>query len=378
MRPALMGALVAGAMALQSPASADVKAGVDAWQQGDYARAVAEWRPLAESGDADAMFNLAQAYKLGRGVPQSASTALNWYREAALKGHGRAEDNYGLLLFQQGKREDAMPYIRRSADRGEPRAQYILGTALFNGDYAPKDWVMAYALMTRAAAAGLDQASASLTSMDKYIPEDQRKKGLAIAAQMAAVKAAPKEWADPSASGAATPPKKSEWTQVPPQPRSAPTPRIVPQPSVAPPQRLATADLPPSKVPPAPAAASAAPIAPAAPVIASEPVAAPPPAASLPKPEVRPAPRSKPSSALLADGRWRAQFGAFRDEGNAKRLWETLRSSFAELSDAKPYLVRGTAITRLQAGGFATQADAAKFCGKVRAKGFDCLVMRRD
>ena len=28
------------------------------------------WRPLAAKGDADALFNLAQAYRLGRGVPE--------------------------------------------------------------------------------------------------------------------------------------------------------------------------------------------------------------------------------------------------------------------------------------------------------------------
>ena len=55
-------AMIAGAV----PALADVKAGVDAWQQGDYAKAIAQWRPLAEAGDPDAQFNLGQAYKLGR------------------------------------------------------------------------------------------------------------------------------------------------------------------------------------------------------------------------------------------------------------------------------------------------------------------------
>ena len=55
---------------LAAPLSAQtVKAGIDAWQKADYAAAVAIWRPLAEQGDADAQFNLGQAYRLGRGVP---------------------------------------------------------------------------------------------------------------------------------------------------------------------------------------------------------------------------------------------------------------------------------------------------------------------
>ena len=132
-------AALAVMLGLGSPALADVKAGVDAWQQGDYARAIAEWRPLAQAGDPDAQFNMGQAYKLGRGVQSDFSVALDWYRKAAAQGHLRAEDNLGLLMFQQGDRADAMPYLQRAASRGEPRAQYIVGTALFNGDLIGKD-----------------------------------------------------------------------------------------------------------------------------------------------------------------------------------------------------------------------------------------------
>ncbi|WP_420146360.1 tetratricopeptide repeat protein, partial [Sphingobium sp.] len=97
-------AALATMLVMTLPAMADVKTGVDAWQQGDYARAIAEWRPLAQSGDPDAQFNLGQAYKLGRGVQPDLATAIDWYRKAAVQGHLRAEDNLGLLMFQQGDR----------------------------------------------------------------------------------------------------------------------------------------------------------------------------------------------------------------------------------------------------------------------------------
>ena len=48
-----------------APAMADVKAGVDAWERGDYPRAVAEWRPAATAGDPDAQFNLARRINWG-------------------------------------------------------------------------------------------------------------------------------------------------------------------------------------------------------------------------------------------------------------------------------------------------------------------------
>ena len=166
---------------LASAAGATVKDGVDAWQAGNYSRAIAQWRGPAEHGDADAQFNLAQAYKLGRGVPADMAQAQSWYEKAARQGHQQAEANLGLILFQSGDRRAAMPWIEKAAAAGEPRAEYVLGTALFNGDLAPKDWPRAYALMTRAAAAGLPPAANSLIQMDRYIPVDQRQQGLALA-----------------------------------------------------------------------------------------------------------------------------------------------------------------------------------------------------
>lgn len=217
---------------IASPAQADVKAGVDAWSRGEYAAAIKEWRPAAIAGDADAQFNMGQAYKLGRGVEADPKIAEDWYRRAALQGHIQAEDNFGLILFQNGNRQKALPYLEKSVARGEPRAQYLLGTALFNGDMVPKDWVRAYALMTRASASGLAPASASLAQMDKYIPADQRQKGTALARELEATAA----W---QVVAVQTPPKskpakpavaKPQAAAAPPKPKSSP---VTPPPIVA-------------------------------------------------------------------------------------------------------------------------------------------------
>ncbi len=167
-----------------APSYANVKTGVDAWERGDFAAAVKEWRPLAVKGDADAQFNLAQAYRFGRGVPSDMKQAEDWYRRAATQGHVQAEDNLGLIMFQNGDTAGAMPLIERSANRGEPRAQFVYGTALFNGDMAKQDWPRAYGYMTRASAAGLSRASTALAQMDQYIPLEQRQQGLTIARQL--------------------------------------------------------------------------------------------------------------------------------------------------------------------------------------------------
>ncbi|HEX8223558.1 MAG TPA: tetratricopeptide repeat protein [Allosphingosinicella sp.] len=174
----------AAALLAAVPASADVKSGVDRWMRGDYAGAIAEWRPLADRGDADAQFNLGQAYKMGRGVTVNPRLAQSWYEKAAKQGHEQAQVNVGLLLYNGGRRQEAMPWIRKAADLGDPRAQYILGTELFNGDLVGKDWPRAYALMLKAADGGVPPAADNLKAMERFIPVEQRRQGTVLAQNM--------------------------------------------------------------------------------------------------------------------------------------------------------------------------------------------------
>ena len=328
--------------------AADVKAGVEAWERADYATAVAKWRPAANAGDPDAQFNLGQAYKLGWGVPMDLPVAAEWFRKAAAQGHIRAEDNYGLLLFRSGKRVEAMPYIQKSAARGEPRAQYILGTALFNGENVQKDWVRAYAMMTRAVAQGLPQATTSLSLMDQYIPMEQRQQATKLAADL--------EKQERSNALAATP--------MPPQPSTAPAPSGKPKP-------ILPTDLPPSAVASAPMVQPVPAPAPApAPAAPAKPVEKPaPPKAQAPKPAIK--------TAALPAGNWRIQLGAFSDEAKARTLWTNLLTRVKGLDAYQPYLVKENAVTRLQAGPLASQAAALKLCTTVRKAAADCIVKQR-
>lgn len=186
-------ALAAALLATAVPAQAQsVKAGIEAWQRADYAAAVAIWRPLAEADDADAAFNLGQAYRLGRGVPTNLAAAQTWLERAARKGHVDAQTTLGLLLFDTGNRIGGMRWLKSAAEQGEPRALLIYGTALFNGDGVVRDPVLAYAYVSRAAELGLAPAKATLAEMDQIIPLDQRQKGVALALSKATpAKAAP-------------------------------------------------------------------------------------------------------------------------------------------------------------------------------------------
>lgn len=315
------------------PARADTKGGVDAWTRGDYENAVKQWREPALKGDADAQFNLGQAYKLGRGVKTDLDVALSWYRKAAGQGHLQAADASGHLLHYQQKIPEALPFLQVSSDRGDPRAQYLLATELFNGVHIGKDWVRAYALMTRASSSGMAPASRSLAQMDQFIPLEQRQAATVLAGELEQRAA------------------RNRSAQVAGFPIDT-----------APPAKLAgPVSVPPSRV--------AAPKAPGFPV--DIPVSATPNRSET----ATPAP-FKPSSSKVntqADGPWRIQLGAFGNEANAKKLWNGLEGKVSGLSGLQPYLKASGAITRLQAGPFASKSAANAMCAKVKASGQDCL-----
>lgn len=193
MRTSIWHWLAAGAALIcASPGNAQgVQSGIEAWQRSDHVRAVEIWRPLAQAGDADAAFNLGQAYRLGRGVGVDLATAQVWLEQAARSGHMDAQTTLGLLLFENGNRAGGLRWLRQAADQSEPRAMLIYGTALFNGDGLPQDPVTAYAYVSRASAQGLGAAKATLEQMDQVLPLEQRRKGVALAMQQAKA-AAPK------------------------------------------------------------------------------------------------------------------------------------------------------------------------------------------
>ena len=95
---ALIAALCAGfTLGLTAPAWAGVNEGVAAYNRGDFATALREWRPLAEQGVAEAQFNLGLMYYDGEGVPQDYAEAVKWYRKAAEQGVAEAQSNLGLM-----------------------------------------------------------------------------------------------------------------------------------------------------------------------------------------------------------------------------------------------------------------------------------------
>lgn len=282
----LLLALMIGSIALPATAQS-VREGIEAWQKGDTSGAVAIWRPLAEKGDADAAFNLGQAYRLGKGVPIDLAKAQDWLDRAARQGHVDAQATLGLLLFQNGNRVTAMRWLNAAAEAGEARALLMVGTALYNGDGVAEDHVKAYAYISRAAAQGLAPAKATLADLDSIMPLEQRKKGVALAQQMAGARK--------QAVAAAKPPKAA----------------------------------------------------------AAKPAQAKPAATKPDTPAKTP---------ITATGNWRIQLGAFGQRKSAEALFAKLSG---KLSGRQAYYVPVGSVVRLQAGPFASRAEASASCARL-------------
>ena len=100
--PLLIGLLLVPALGW-----ADFRAGLDAYDRGDYETALAEFRPLAEQGYASAQYNLGVMYDNGLGVPQDYREAAKWYRFAAEQGKVKAQSNLASMYhFGQGVLKD--------------------------------------------------------------------------------------------------------------------------------------------------------------------------------------------------------------------------------------------------------------------------------
>src|SRR5690242_72187 len=98
-RSGLAAGFMVALLCVPIPAHAQsVRDGINAWQKGDFSAAVETWKPLAAGGNADAAFNLGQAYRLGKGVSIDLAKAQSLFEEAARKGHVDAATNLGILM----------------------------------------------------------------------------------------------------------------------------------------------------------------------------------------------------------------------------------------------------------------------------------------
>lgn len=165
-------------LAPQTPVSADVQKGLDAYNVGDYETSLAECQPAAEAGDARAQFCIGRLYANGFGVAMDDALALKWYELAAQQGHAEALYSLGLMHANGWgvPMDDAVAaqWYRRAAELGFPMAQMSLANLCRTGRGVPQDMVEAFTWYAVAAELGNMNAGFKLDEIAPDLNEEQR------------------------------------------------------------------------------------------------------------------------------------------------------------------------------------------------------------
>jgi len=130
------------------PAAAGLEEGKQAYRDGDYARALEEFLPLAAAGDATVQNQVAAMYYTGLGVPQDLAKAAEWFKKAAVAGSSDGQYCLGKLFYYgQGvpqNFEEAAKLLTEAGLAGKGGAQYLLATLYLYGKGVSPNAVKAY------------------------------------------------------------------------------------------------------------------------------------------------------------------------------------------------------------------------------------------
>jgi len=139
------------------------------YDSGDYAAAVALYRPAALAGDPHAMTQLGLCYDQGNGVKGDEAEAMRWYRKAADAGDltamayigGMYSDGSGVPVSYP----QALAWYHKSADAGGTAGMNKLGLAYEGGLGVPKNPTLALQWYLKAANLGDRYAMINLGKM---------------------------------------------------------------------------------------------------------------------------------------------------------------------------------------------------------------------
>lgn len=150
-----------------------VNAGIDegnaAFDRGDWATALKEYRALAEQGDALAQSNLGLMFLTGLGVPLNNKVAMKWFKLAAAQGEVDAQYLLGAMYYDgDGVPQDykiAMKWYKLVAEKGILPAKSDLGWMYYKGLGVKQDNVYAHMWGNLAATADGDKIGANLRDL---------------------------------------------------------------------------------------------------------------------------------------------------------------------------------------------------------------------
>lgn len=134
----------------------------------------------AESGDAQAQYQIGLNYIYGTNVPKDAAKAAEWFVRSSDQGYLPARRELGILLASGEGVEPDMPraveYLSEAADSLDPSAMYHLGLMYELGTGVDKDLQKCVRLLAYAAEMGYPGADLDAERVDGILTEERNRK----------------------------------------------------------------------------------------------------------------------------------------------------------------------------------------------------------
>ncbi len=130
-----------GTAAAPTAVDGPAKEALDIFQAGRHAKAVELAKPLADQGNAEALYLMGFAHETGQGADVSKDLALEFYRKAAAAKHKDAAYRLSFILLASEKEEErdqAREALETAAKDDPAVAGRILGEAYLRGRLTPK------------------------------------------------------------------------------------------------------------------------------------------------------------------------------------------------------------------------------------------------
>ncbi len=152
---------------------ADYQSGLDAYNSGDYATALRDWKAVVTPAHpaifAETHYAIGMLYWTGQGVPKDNFEALNWMRRAADLNHAGAQAKLGYFYTRgisvEQNYELAFQWFSKAAQQGDIDGQYNLGIFYLNGWGTKQDKTMAAQYLAAASAQGDESAEQMLQGL---------------------------------------------------------------------------------------------------------------------------------------------------------------------------------------------------------------------
>lgn len=123
-------------------------------KQKKYQEAGKIFRKLAEQGSSEAQYRLGYMYKNGIGMKKNRTEAKKLYTSAAKQGDASLQYLLGIMHNEDGEYEEALKWIKLSAQQDYHYALQALGTIYIEGIGVEKNYELAFKYYTKAVEQG--------------------------------------------------------------------------------------------------------------------------------------------------------------------------------------------------------------------------------